>query len=158
MVKIYIILSLFFIGCAKKTTIFKQQSTMIVWKSQNFRYSDMGFISDNGDTLKIEIYQSGSAIMNLMIDAHRICMSRFKCLSKKSFNRTQLSEYYPDKLIENIFRGRYIFNGKNLQQQSNGFSQNIYLKNRYDIHYSLRNNKIIFRDIINKIIIKIIKL
>lgn len=158
MVKIYIILSLFFIGCAKKTTISKQQSAMIVWKSPNFRYADMGFISDNGSNLKIEIYQSGSAIMNLMIGSRHICMSRFECVSKKSFNSTQLSEYYPDKLIEDIFRGRHIFNGKNIQQESNGFTQNIYLKNRYDIHYSLLNNKIIFRDIINKIIIKIVKL
>jgi len=158
MIKIYILISLLFIGCATKKTISKQQSAMIVWKSPNFRYSDMGFISDDGSNLKIEIYQSGSAIMNLMIGSRHICMSRFKCVSKKSFNSTQLSKYYPDKLIENIFRGRYIFNGKNIQQESNGFTQNIYLKNKYDIHYSLVNNKIIFQDRINKIIIKIVKL
>ncbi|MBL0721084.1 MAG: hypothetical protein JJV88_00700, partial [Sulfurovum sp.] len=111
MIKIYIIVVSMFvlIGCAQKTTISKQQSAMIVWKSPNFRYTDMGFISDNGKDLKIEIYQSGSAIMRLIVDSRHICMSRFKCLSKKSFNQIQLSEYYPDKLIENIFRGRYIF-------------------------------------------------
>jgi len=158
MVKIYIIISLFFIGCAKKITISKQQSAMIVWKSPNFRYADMGFISDIGSNLKIEIYQSGSAIMSLMINRNNICMGRFQCLSKKSFNRRELSEYYPDKLIENIFRGRYIFNGKNLQQESNKFIQNIYLKDRYDIHYSLVNNEIIFRDSFNKILIKIVKM
>jgi hypothetical protein len=150
-----ILLSFIILGCAKKADISKQKSALIVWKSPTIRYADMGFISKSRQNLKIEIYQSGSAVMRLVIDKKRVCMGQFQCLSKREFNKTKLSQYYPDDLIENIFRGKPIFNGINLERVDGGFRQNIYLDNRYDIEYSVIGNKTIFRDRIGGVLIKI---
>jgi len=152
------IISLILVGCAKKAELSQEQSAMIVWKSPTIRYADMGFISDNGNLLKIEIYQSGSAIMRLTISNSSICMGKFQCLSKKSFNRSQLSPNYPDRILENIFRGRAIFRGLNIERARDGFKQSIYSEGRYDITYTVLDNRITFRDRANKILIKVKKL
>jgi len=96
-----------------------------------------------------------SAVMRLVIDTKRVCMGQFQCLSKREFNKTQLSLYYPDDLIENIFRGKPIFNGKNLERVEGEFRQSIYLDNGYNIEYSVVGNRTIFRDRIGGVLIKI---
>ncbi|MEA3455491.1 MAG: hypothetical protein U9R26_03185 [Campylobacterota bacterium] len=154
---IALLLSILFLsGCADKQPQ-RTQSAMIVWKSPSFRYADMGFISDSGKRLQVEIYGSGSALMRLKIDGNSICMSRFSCMTKESFNRELLSAYYPGDTLENIFRGKPLYGGVSLAKKRNGFTQNIQKPNRYNIVYTVLNNQIIFRDTINQIIIKVTK-
>ncbi|MEA3419883.1 MAG: hypothetical protein U9Q90_10865 [Campylobacterota bacterium] len=158
-IKIYgIILGLLVLlqGCAQ-TQAYKEKSALIVWKSPAFRYADMGFISDDGKNLKVEIYGSGSALMRLKIDGNSICMSQFQCMSKERFNRELLSTYYPTEILENIFRGKPVFSSRNIIKKRNGFTQDILNKNEFSIHYEVLNNRIIFRDTINKIFIKVQK-
>ncbi len=131
----------------------KTQSALIVWKSPSFRYADMGFISDSGKQLKVEIYGSGSALMRLKINGDSICMSRFNCMSKGHFNQKLLSAYYPDDTLENIFRGKPLFGGASLVKKRNGFTQNIRKPNAYSIVYTVLKNQTIFRDTINQIVI-----
>ena len=158
-VKIYgILLGLVILmqGCAQ-TRVHKEQSALIVWKSPAFRYADMGFVSDDGKNLKVEIYGSGSALMRLKIDENSVCMSQFRCMQKERFNRELLSSYYPAETLENIFRGKPLFGSKNIVRKRNGFTQDILNKNKFAIHYEVLNDRIIFRDTINKILIKIQK-
>ena len=143
-------------GCIEPKVTY-QQSAMIVWKSPSFRYADMGFISDSGDRLEIEIYGSGVAVMSLNITDESICMSRFKCISPKQFNLTELSKYYPDTLLKNIFKAKPIYNKENLNKNRNGFTQKIEKLNQYSIEYTVSTNETIFRDKMNKILIKVIK-
>ena len=95
--------------------------------------------------------------MRLKIDGNSICMSRFKCMSKKRFNQELLSAHYPDDTLENIFRGKPIFAGKALNKKRNGFTQKIKKSHAYQIEYSVLNNQTFFRDTINQIVIKVIK-
>lgn len=155
--RIVLLLSvLFFSGCVD-TQPQRTQSALIVWKSPSFRYADMGFISDSGKQLKVEIYGSGSALMRLKIDGDLICMSRFNCMSKGHFNQKLLSAYYPDDTLENIFRSKPLFGGASLIRKRNGFTQNIQKPNAYSIVYTVLNNQTVFRDTINQIVIKVIK-
>jgi hypothetical protein len=78
-------------------------------------------------------------------------------MSKRSFNHQVLSAYYPDTILDDIFRGKPIFENKNLQRNRNGFTQTIINKNKYNIHYTVLNNEIIFRDTINDILVKVKK-
>ena len=147
---------LFLSGCTESQPQPKRtQSALIVWKSPSFRYADMGFISDSGRELQAEIYGSGSALMRLKINGDSICMSRFKCMSKERFNRELLSAHYPNDTLENIFRGKPIFSGKALIKKRNGFTQKIKKSHAYQIEYSVLNNQTVFRDTINKIMIKV---
>ena len=147
---------LFLSGCTEPQPQ-RTQSALIVWKSSSFRYADMGFISDDGRTLKVEIYGSGTALMRLKIGEQSICMSQFECMSKDNFNRKLLSPHYPGDTLENIFRGKPIFSRAGLRQKRNGFTQKIKKNQAYQIEYSVLNNQTVFRDTINQIVIKVTK-
>jgi hypothetical protein len=146
-------------GCTGKQLIkkYNQESAFIVIKTPTMRYADMGFIYKKTDLVKIEIYASGQPLLNLDINPLNVCMSTFKCMEKKDFNKKMLSSYYPDTILENIFRAKPIFDKKNLEEKSNGFTQKIQKDKEYDISYSVNKDKRTFRDKINKIVIKVRK-
>jgi len=151
-----VLLSTFFSACATQSYL-KENSAFIVFKTPAFQYADMGFLYENADEVKAEIYSSGQAVMTLTVTQSSVCMSLLACMSQKEFNRKVLSAAYPDGILNHIFRGKPIFRGQNLRKNSNGFTQNITNQNKYNIHYTVLNNEIIFRDTINKILIKVKK-
>ncbi|MDQ7047767.1 MAG: hypothetical protein Q9M39_09245 [Sulfurovum sp.] len=135
----------------------KQNTALIVFKTPTFKYADMGFIYENREEVKAEIYGNGQALMVLKISKSNICMSLFECMGKKSFNKAVLSALYPNEILDDIFRGKVIFDGLGLTKSSHGFTQKIVKENKYNIHYNVLNNAIIFRDTINTILIRIKK-
>ncbi|RUM70213.1 MAG: hypothetical protein DSZ08_05165 [Sulfurovum sp.] len=154
--KIYLI---FFVGfslngCMDKVYT-KQESAFILFKTPTFKYADLGFIYTNNDEMKIEIYGSGEAIMALEISKDSVCMSLLTCMDKQQFNTKVLSATYPVDILDTIFRGKKIFDGKGLKKLRNGFTQSIRNSNKYEIHYSVLNKQILFHDTINDIKIKI---
>jgi len=117
----------------------------------------MGFIYENEEEIKIEIYGTGQALMSLQISETSVCMSLLECMSKSAFNKKVLSGMYPEDILENIFRGRALFNGIGLEKRGTGFTQKIVKKEKYNIDYSVLNQQIIFRDTINAILIQVKK-
>ena len=53
-------------ACASKEYV-KQNSAYILFKTPTFKYADMGFIYENEEEMRIEIYSSGQALMSLGI-------------------------------------------------------------------------------------------
>jgi len=157
--KIFLVLlmGLLLNACASKEYT-KQGSVFIVFKTPTFRYADLGFMYENDEEIKVEIYSSGQAIMSLKISHDAVCLSLLECMSKKSFNEKVLSKTYPDTVLDNIFKGQKIFNGENVVKTSNGFTQRLMKTNKYNINYSVLNKQILFRDRMNDIIIKIKRL
>jgi hypothetical protein len=76
-------------------------------------------------------------------------------MEKKDFNEKVLNASYPDTLLENIFRSKPIFEKKNLEQNEHGFSQKIIKDGIYNLSYTVKGGERIFRDKINKILIKV---
>jgi hypothetical protein len=144
-------------GCSSKNYT-KQESVFIVFKTPTFRHADLGFMYESSDALKVELYSTGQAVMALEITKATVCMSLLECMGKKSFNKEVLSEYYPDDLIDKVFKAEAIFDGKNKRVTRNGFTQNISKSNEYNINYSVLTNQVVFRDTINSIQIKIKKM
>ena len=155
-VYILAVMILFFSACGTQPYL-KENSVFILFKTPSFKYADMGFLYENSSEVKVEIYGSGQALMSLKISSDSVCMSQFKCMSKKMFNRELLSSYYNYDILENIFRGKAIFNGMNMTKNSNGFTQEIINEYKYHIKYSVLKREIIFSDTINNIVIKIKK-
>ena len=152
-----VLLGLLLNACATKeyTT---QESVFIVFKTPAFKHADLGFIYQNENELKVEIYGSGQAIMSLEISESLVCMGALKCMGKSGFNETVLSANYPETILDNIFKGKEIFGSKNVTKTRNGFTQNIIKTNKYNIKYSVLNKQIVFRDTINNILIKVKRL
>jgi len=153
-IMIFLTLSLGFTGCTSMK-IKKQESAFIVLKTKMMKYADMGFITDREDLLKVEIYASGQPLVGFEINPKNVCMSTFKCMDKKSFNIRALSEHYPDALLENVFRANPIFEKESLVHDADGFSQKFKKENLYNISYTVKGKERIFRDTMNKILIKV---
>ncbi len=143
-------------ACASKEYV-QQNSAYIMFKTPTFKYADMGFIYENEEEIKIEIYGTGQALMSLEISETSVCMSLLECMGKRDFNQKVLSAMYPEDLLENIFRGRALFHGMGLEKKGDGFTQKIVKKDKYNIDYSVLNQQIIFRDTINSILIQVKK-
>ena len=152
----FLVLVFLFTACGTQPYL-KENSAFIVFKTPTFKYADMGFVYENSSEVKAEIYGSGQALMSLRISGDSVCMSLLACMSRKKFNQQVLSAVYPDPILDHILRGKPIFSGQNLKKTRNGFTQNIVNQNKYNIHYSVLNNEIIFRDTINKILVKVKK-
>jgi len=133
----------------------KQESAFIVMKTATFKYADMGFISNSSSRVKVEIYGAGQPLLSLEINGMNVCMSTFECMEKKEFNEKILNASYPETLLENIFRAKPIFDKKNFVKTEDGFSQKLTKESEYDISYSVKGNQRIFRDKLNKILIKV---
>ena len=144
-------------ACAPKEYT-KQESIFIVFKTPTFKHADLGFIYENTDEMKVEIYSNGQAVMALEIGQENICMSLLACMHKKTFNKNVLSVSYPTDILSHIFRGKEIFSGQNRIKTRNGFTQKLVKRDKYSINYSVLNKQIIFRDTINDILIKVKRL
>lgn len=151
-----LIMGFLFSACAPKEYV-KQNAAFIMFKTPTFKYADMGFIYENEEEMKVEIYGSGQALMTLEISETSVCMSLLECMSRSAFNKKVLNSMYPDDILENIFRGKSVFDGAELETKGNGFTQKIVKKDKYNIDYSVLNNQIIFHDTINAILIKVKK-
>ena len=151
-----LIISFLLSACASKEYI-KQNAAFIMFKTPTFKYADMGFIYENEKEVKVEIYGSGQALMSLEISETSVCMSLLECMGKSAFNKEVLSGMYPEDILENIFRGKALFNGLGLERKGDGFTQKIIKKDKYNIEYNVLNNQIIFHDTINTILIKVKK-
>ncbi len=156
--KIFITLSVLLIsGCTGKNIVKEnnQESAYIIFKTPKMKYADMGFIYRGDSFVKVEVYGIGQPLFSLDINGMNVCMSTFECMEKSEFNKKMLVSSYPDTLLENIFKGEPIFNRKNLEKNSNGFTQKIKKDKEYDITYSVEKKHKIFNDKINKIKIEV---
>lgn len=153
---LFLLISFLFTACTTKEYI-RQNAAFILFKTPTFKYADMGFIYENEEEVKVEIYGSGQALMTLRISRETVCMSQLECMSKRSFNNEVLNSLYPEDTVEDIFRGRAIFSGLGIEKNRNGFTQEIIKNNKYNIQYSVLNKQIFFHDTINDIVIKVKK-
>jgi len=140
-------------GCTGK--LLKEESAFIVLKTPKVKYADMGFIKNNSYVLNIEMYAAGQPLVNIEVNGNNVCMSSLKCMSKKDFNKEVLSEYYPETLLEDVFRAKPIFEKEGYKESSDGFVQKINKESQYNISYKVTSKTRIFRDTINKILIKV---
>ena len=136
----------------------KEESAFIVLKTPTIRYADMGFITASSTAVKVEIYGAGQPLMQLEIGGLNICMSKFKCMDKINFNERVLNGAYDKDLLENIFRAEPIFKSENIKREKDGsFSQKLTKEGVYDISYRVNQKEQVFRDKLNKILIKVRK-
>ncbi len=139
-------------GCSIKQYEINE-SKIIVIKSPQLKYADLGYIRSSGDALKVELYEMGNLVKSIEINK-LICVDE-GCMSKSSFNAEYLNENYPSEILKNVILGRAIYGGKNLKRTKNGFVQMI--EDGYvDIDYEVKDKNIRFKDKKNGILVKIV--
>jgi len=143
---------LFFSACSIKN--YEKTATKIITiKTKKFRFCDIGYLRNSRDAIELELFMAGQVVKRLEIN-HLICVSDEGCITKQSFNAEYLSANYPASILQNILLGKAIFDGKNLQKTSFGFTQHI-LTQDVNIIYRVTQKEIYFKDRKNHILFKI---
>ena len=138
-------------GCGTKQL--EKTSKMVVFKTKQIKFSDVAYLAQDKNSVEIDLYIAGKAFKKISINT-LVCIENEGCIRKSSFNEEYLSSAYPDELLKNVFLGKPIYEGRNLQKTVDGFEQNIF-DNGVDIAYKVEANQIYFKDKSNAILIKV---
>lgn len=144
---------LFLSGCAVKQTIHSSETYVITIKNKQVALSDTGFINQGNDYANVQIFTAGSVLFNLEIIGSNICLDGH-CLDKLSFNQQFFQVEHYAGLMQEIIAKQPIYEGKNMQQTSQGFEQEIALPNSH-IVYKVEGANLTFRDTTNGILIRL---
>lgn len=128
------------------------KSYVTTLKTQKFSFSDAGFMKLKEGIIDLQILALGKPLLKLKI-SDDVCVDHH-CRTKQEFNENYLSADYPYDLINNVLTSQPIFGGENMKRTSNGFMQRI-KSPLYDIKYKISPGSIYFKDMQNKIIIKL---
>ncbi len=130
----------------------------VTMKTRKFAFSDTGFMNVYNNLINLQVFSMGKVVLDMTVSLNddEICVGSL-CNTKHGFNQTFLTGLYPDTLVENILRSKPIMRGKNLKKMTKGFIQKI-VTAKYSIKYKIWPGNIYFKDIKNRIIIKIRKL
>ena len=127
------------------------KSYVTTLKTRKFAFSDTGFMKNENGIIDLQILALGKPLLKLKI-SDDVCVDHH-CRTKQEFNTNYLSADYPYDLINNVLTSQPIFSGENMKKTSNGFMQRI-KSPLYDIKYKISPGSIYFKDMQNKIIIK----
>ncbi len=128
------------------------KSYVTTLKTKKFSFSDAGFMKIDNGVIDLQVLALGKPLVKLKI-SEDVCVDHF-CRTKQEFNANYLSADYPYDLINHVLTSQPIFGGENLKKTSNGFMQRI-KSPLYDIKYKITPGSIYFKDLQNKIIIKL---
>lgn len=149
------ILVIFFIGCSNKIVL-NSASYTILFKTEKFKFYDSGFINQNTNSIKVQIFGVGTPVLDMEIYKKSICLNG-NCFEKEVFNNNFLSRHYPKEVMKNIILAKPIFNSKNLIKNGDFLTQKIFQKEKFDITYKFNSEEVYFKDKLNNILIKIRK-
>jgi len=144
---------IFFWGCSPKSFV-DTKSVLVLLKTKELKYYDAGFLKSGDGFLHLELFNASTPVLKIDIDKEHICFDS-RCLEKSEFCREYLSGNYEKETLYNIFIAKPIFHSQNLVSNLNGFSQQIFKENSYDITYQVSKDEINFFDKINNIKIKV---
>ena len=150
--KVLLVLLLFFTGCAYKTPYTSSKAYYIVIKNSQMAVAATGFIKKDDTRLNLQLFSAGTAILDLHVEEN-VCLS-YACMSKESFNKEFFGIRHYKEFIDELFKLKPIYGKENLIELENGFEQNI-ATSSYDITYRVENRNLYFKDITNKILIKL---
>jgi len=128
------------------------KSYVTTFKTKKFAFSDAGFMRQENGVIDLQILALGKPLLKLKI-SDDVCVDHH-CRTKQEFNENYLSSDYPYDLINHVLTSQPIFGGENMKQTSNGFMQRIQSP-LYNIKYKIAPGSIYFKDMQNKIIIKL---
>ena len=150
--KVFLVLLLFFTGCAYKTPYASSKPYYIVIKNSQIAVADTGFIKRDDSRFNLQLFSASTPIFDLHVE-NNVCLD-YVCLSKRSFNVEFFGVSHYESFINELFNFQPIYSKKNLKKTKSGFEQKLKSKS-YDITYKIENGNLYFRDKKNRILIKL---
>ncbi|QKF78844.1 hypothetical protein [Arcobacter defluvii] len=92
-----------FTGCFSSNQPQLTSSATILLKTPQMKFYDKGFIFKYKEYTQVQIFNAGTAILDMKIYDDKICRSTFKCQDLKTFNKENLSSTYADNFLKELF-------------------------------------------------------
>ena len=146
--------SLFVLGGCTAKQYTKNESSLIVIKTPQIKFADLGYIRKNSDEVRVDLFTAGQLMQSIEID-NMVCVDA-GCMSKSSFNADYLHPSYPDELLLDVLLARPIFEKASMEKTESGFIQRL-KSTEYNIIYTIENGDVYFKDKQNGFLIKITK-
>ncbi len=144
---------LFLTGCIGKYQIEKSVTCKVVIKNEKFAIADMGFLKESGNYKNLQILTAGKVVLNIELSRSFACING-RCTTREDFNRRFFKKEHYKKIMDDILNGYPIYKGMNMKKSFDGFIQKITGRD-FSITYIIKGKSIYFRDVMNKILIKI---
>lgn len=146
------VLGLLLCACSvSKATFSHSKAVFVTLNSPQVKFADAGFLYQNKEGIKLEIYNLAQPLFTLDIRQSKVCVNSY-CTSKANFNQKFFQNAHYDELINDIINGKALYRGLNFEQKPCGFEQNLVSKSgKFSIIYRVCNGEISFEDSIKKI-------
>ncbi len=112
--KLFLVILLFFTGCAYKTPYTSSKPYYIVIKNSQIAVADTGFIKRDENRFNLQLFSASTPVFDLHVDDD-VCLD-YTCLSKTAFNREFFSDGHYENFIDELFNLRPIYSSKNLKK------------------------------------------
>lgn len=134
-----------------KATFSSSKAVFVTLNSPQIKFSEPGFLYQNEEGTKLEIYKLAQPFFTLDIRKSKVCVNKY-CTSKANFNNKFFQNAHYDEFISDIISGRALYRGLNLEQNSCGFEQSLISKSgKFSITYRVCNGEVFFEDSKKKI-------
>jgi hypothetical protein len=139
-------------GCSTKHFSISEPKILTL-KTPKIKYADVGYIRYEGDAVQVELFIAGVSIEKITID-DGVCVSA-GCMSEEQFTREYLNANYPNDTMRRILQNSDIFGGMGKSETCGGVRFQTIRNDMVDITYRREEGEISFKDMRNKIMIKI---
>ena len=152
MYRFFLILLLFFTGCAYKRPYVSSKPYYMVVKNSQIAVADTGFIKRDGSRFNLQLFSASTPILDLHVD-NDVCLD-YTCMSKRDFNAKFFGISHYEDFLDELFNFQPVYNRKNLKKSKSGFEQKIKTA-EFDIIYRVENGNLYFKDRKNRVLIKL---
>jgi hypothetical protein len=152
----FVVFLLIFGGCANKGAT-KSLPYKGVFKTKKFKFNDTLFLYKAQNYIKMEAYAMGQPAYEIEVE-NQVCVKDEGCMSKTRFNEEFLHPDYDSDLFIQVLNAQPIYNGKGKKEREAGGFIQILKSKTFHIVYRVSGDNIFFKDIDNKIIIKLTKI
>lgn len=146
-----LILVLLFCACSSKTSFTSSKAVFVTLNSPQIKFSEPGFLYQNEEGAKLEIYKLAQPFFTLDIRTTKICVNKY-CTSKANFNNKFFQNAHYDEFINDIINAKPLYGGINFDQKPCGFEQVLISRSgKFSITYRVCNDEVFFEDSKKKI-------
>ena len=138
------ILAFMLCACATKPSFSHSKSVFVSLITDQIKLSEAGFLYQDNDNLRLEVYKLAQPLFVLELKGTRLCLNK-GCLKEEEFNKRFFKNAHYKGFLRQILTKKALYDGLNLIQTSCGFEQNITNK-AYELSYEICEDKIFFED------------
>ncbi len=149
---ILLLLGTLFFGCARPVP--ESRPAVVTFKAKGIRLHETAFVTKVGREVEVVVYNAGEVALQISTGS-MLCVND-QCMSDDEFTARYLSPFYPARVVGDILQKKALdIAAQPEPREAGGFTQKEYRENQYDIRYEVAPEGVVFRDLLNGIVIAV---